>query len=43
MKFKQMKPVLTIGEYKECPHTEVQKLTLDEMKQYIGERYISIY
>ena len=37
-KCKQMAPVFTVGEYKEYPHTEVRKLTSDEIKQYMSER-----
>lgn len=33
-----MTPVFYVGEYKEYPHTEVRKLTSDEMKQYMSER-----
>ena len=35
---KQMAPVFSTGEYREYPHTEVRKLTLDEIKQYMSER-----
>lgn len=37
-KSKQMTPVFTVGEFKEYPHTEVRKLTSDEIKQYMNER-----
>ncbi|WP_352403992.1 hypothetical protein [Kandleria vitulina] len=37
-KCKQMTPVFSVGEYKEYPHTEVRKLTSDEIKQYMSER-----
>ena len=32
-----MTPVFTIGEYKGYSHTEVRKLTSDEIKQYMSE------
>ena len=35
---KLMSPVFTICEYKEFPHTEVRKLTSDEIAQYMSER-----
>lgn len=35
---KKMSPTFTAGEYKEYPHTEVRKLTLDEIERYIHER-----
>lgn len=31
-------PVFSAGKYKEYPHTEVRKLTPDEIKQYMSER-----
>ena len=31
-------PVFNVGEYKEYSHTEVRKLTSDEIKQYMSER-----
>ena len=37
-KCKRMAPVFTIGEYKEYPHTEIRKLTSDEIRQYMSER-----
>ena len=37
-KCKQMTPVFNVGEYKEYSHTEVRKLTSDEIKQYMSER-----
>lgn len=37
-KCKRMAPVFTIGEYKEYPHTEIRKLTSNEIRQYMGER-----
>ena len=37
-KCRQMSPVFTVGEYKEYPHTEVRKLTADEIKGYMSER-----
>ena len=33
-----MAPVFIIDEYKEYPHTEVRKLTSDEIIQYMNER-----
>ena len=33
-----MSPVFTIEEYKEFPHTEVRKLTSNEIAQYMSER-----
>lgn len=33
-KCRQMMPVFSAGKYKEYPHTEVRKLTFDEIKQY---------
>lgn len=33
-----MKPVFTIGEYKEYPHTQVRMLTADEIERYMSER-----
>lgn len=35
---KQMAPVFTVQEYKEYPHTEVRKLTSDEIMRYMSER-----
>jgi len=37
-KCRQMSPVFTVREYKEYPHTEVRKLTSDEIKGYMSER-----
>ena len=37
-KCKLMAPVFIIDEYKEYPHTEVRKLTSDEIIQYMNER-----
>ena len=37
-KCRQMMPVFSAGKYKEYPHTEVRKLTPDEIKQYMSER-----
>ena len=37
-KCKLMAPVFIIDEYKEYPHTEVRKLTSDEIVQYMNER-----
>ena len=37
-KCKQMTPVFNVGEYKEYSHTEVRKLTSDEIKQYMSDR-----
>ena len=37
-KCRQMIPVFSAGKYKEYPHTEVRKLTPDEIKQYMSER-----
>ncbi len=33
-----MSPIFTIEEYKEFPHTEVRKLTSNEIAQYMSER-----
>ena len=33
-----MKPVFTIGEYKEYQHTQVRMLTADEIERYMSER-----
>ncbi len=35
---KQTKPVYKVSEYKEFPHTEVRKLTSDEVKQYMEQQ-----
>lgn len=35
---KTMKPVFIVEKYKEYPHTEVRKLTADEIKKYLSER-----
>lgn len=37
-KCKLMAPVFTVQEYKEYPHTEARKLTLDEIARYMSER-----
>ena len=37
-KCRQMIPVFRAGKYKEYPHTEVRKLTSDEIAQYMSER-----
>lgn len=37
-KCEQMAPVFMLGAYKEFPHTQVRKLTPDEIKQYMSER-----
>ena len=37
-KCKRIAPVFTIGKYKEYPHTEIRKLTSDEIRQYMGDR-----
>lgn len=36
-KCKLMKPVFTAGQYREYPHTEVRKLTSDEIERYMRE------
>ncbi|MDI9469918.1 MAG: hypothetical protein QM296_06910 [Bacillota bacterium] len=35
---RQMSPVFTVNEYREFPHTEVRKLTPDEITRYMSER-----
>ncbi|WP_432960742.1 hypothetical protein [Treponema sp. OMZ 840] len=35
---KTMKPVFIVEHYKEYPHTEVRKLSADEIKKYLSER-----
>ena len=37
-KCRQMSPVFSVEEYKEYPHTQVRKLTSDEIKKYMSER-----
>lgn len=37
-KCKLLTPVFTVGEYQEYPHTEVRKLTTDEISRYMSER-----
>ena len=37
-KCKQKTPVFTVGEYKEYPHTEVRKLSSDEIQKYMSAR-----
>lgn len=32
------KPVFSIGEYKEYPHTQVRKLTAEDIQTYLSER-----
>lgn len=37
-KCKQMAPIFMVENYREYPHTEIRKLTTDEIKQYMSER-----
>ncbi|MCI9049883.1 MAG: hypothetical protein HFF37_05775 [Coprobacillus sp.] len=34
----KMEPIFSVNQYQEYPHTEVRKLTLDEIQHYLKER-----